>query len=264
MECLYGGRGRTVRILETLLVAVSAYSALPVPQFSWNEKNMRYAICCFPVVGLLCGGALLLWNWVCRSLQVSAILFAAVAACLPLLITGGIHMDGYMDTVDALASHQTRERKLEIMKDSACGAFAVLYCGVYLLLHFGLVSAVYEAGNVAAYAPVYVLSRSLSALCAMTIPNARKAGMLCAFTENTQKNRAVAAMVPVAVLAAAGLVLLDVVCGLLAVMGSILAALCYRRMAMKQFGGATGDTAGFFLQVCELAALAGVWVGGLL
>ena len=68
----------------------------------------------------------------------SGVLFAAAAACLPLLITGGIHMDGFMDTVDALASHQSRERKLEILKDSACGAFAVLYCGVYLLLSFAL------------------------------------------------------------------------------------------------------------------------------
>ena len=43
--------------VETLLVALSTYSALPMPQFTWNEKNMRYAICCFPMVGLLCGGS---------------------------------------------------------------------------------------------------------------------------------------------------------------------------------------------------------------
>ena len=88
---------------ETLLVALSTYSSLPMPQFEWNEKNMRYAICCFPAVGLLCCGLLLLWNWFCGMMQVNAVLFAAVAVCLPLLITGGIHMDGYMDTVDALA-----------------------------------------------------------------------------------------------------------------------------------------------------------------
>ena len=89
--------------------------------------------------------------------------FAAAAACLPLLITGGIHMDGFMDTVDALASHQSRERKLEILKDSACGAFAVLYCGVYLLLSFALYYEGYAAGWIYAFAPAFVLSRCLSA-----------------------------------------------------------------------------------------------------
>ena len=251
-------------LLETILIAVSTYSALPVPQFEWKEKNMRYAICFFPTVGLLCGAMLFLWNLFCRWANVSPVLFAAVAVCLPLLVTGGIHMDGYMDTVDALASHQSRERKLEIMKDSSCGAFAVLYCGVYLLLHFGLFFAVYEGDFLVFYPLVYVLSRALSALCAITLPNARGNGMLCAFTENTQKNRAAAAMIVLSLLTSAALVWADVLCGGAAVACVLCALLGYRRMAMRNFGGVTGDTSGFFLQICELAALAGVWLGGLL
>lgn len=249
--------------LETLFVALSTYSSLPMPQFEWNEKNMRYAICFFPAVGLLCCGLLLLWNWFCGMMQVNAVLFAAVAVCLPLLISGGIHMDGYMDTVDALASHQSRERKLEILKDSTCGAFAVLYCGVYLLLHFGLFFSVYESGVVVSYALVYVLSRALSALCAVTMPNARKAGMLCAFTEKAQKKRASAAMLTLVVVTAFGLLCVDPACGGFAVVASACSVLGYRHMAKKQFGGVTGDTSGFFLQICELAALVGVWLGGL-
>lgn len=243
---------------ETILVAISTYSAIPVPQFQWSEKNMRYAICCFPVVGLFCGAALLLWQRLCGWLHADSVLFAAVATCLPLLITGGIHMDGFMDTVDALASHQSRERKLEIMKDSGCGAFAALYCGIYLLLSFGLFHAARE--RAALFAPVYVCSRVLSALCAVSMPNARKAGMLCAFTENVQKKRAVAVLT--ALLGLSGGLLLwlspvSLICGLLA-------TLAYRRMAMRQFGGVTGDTSGFFLQICELAMLVGLWLGGIL
>ena len=245
---------------KTLLVAISTYSAVPVPQFEWDDKYMRYAICCFPAVGLFCGGGLLLWNWICRLLAVGPVLFAAVAVCLPLLITGGIHMDGYMDTVDALASHQSRERKLEILKDSTCGAFAVLYCGIYLLISFGLFHAVYEQGLAGHLAAAYLFSRCLSALCAVTMPNARRAGMLCAFTEHVHKRTAVTA-VSVLLVLTGGLLLWQ------APVGFILAAvwcLWYRKLAMKQFGGATGDTAGFFLQICELSALLGLWIGGLL
>lgn len=246
--------------LRTLLVAISTYSAIPVPQFQWDDKYMRYAICCFPAVGLFCGAALLLWNWLCVRLAVSPVLFAAIAVFLPLMVTGGIHMDGYMDTVDALASHQSRERKLEILKDSTCGAFAVLYCGAYLLMHFGLFHAVYEQGTVCAYAGAYLLSRELSALCAVTMPNARRSGMLCAFTEHVHRSRAVAAIVVLLVLTGALLLWQAPVSLALA----LLWCLCYRHLAMKQFGGATGDTAGFFLQICELVMLAGVWIGGLL
>ena len=163
-------------LFKSLLVALSTYSICPVPQFEWNERNMRYAICFFPAVGLFCGGALYGWYRLSAALEFSGVLFAVVAVCLPLLLTGGIHMDGFMDTADALSSHQSRERKLEILKDSHCGAFAVLYCIVYLLLSFGLFHEAYPAGAIAALCPTYVLSRALSGLCAVNLPNARGSG----------------------------------------------------------------------------------------
>ena len=43
-------------VLQTIAVAFAMFSALPVPQFEWNEKNMRYAMCAFPLIGLVCGG----------------------------------------------------------------------------------------------------------------------------------------------------------------------------------------------------------------
>lgn len=249
---------------EPLLVALSTYTAIPVPQFEWNEKNMKYAICWFPAAGLLCGG--LLWGWCALAglLKVSGLLFAAVAVCIPLLVTGGIHMDGYMDTADALASHQPRERKLEIMKDSNCGAFSVLYCGVYLLLDLGLLYELYGMGRMAVLCPIFLLSRALSALCAVNLPNARKSGMLCAYTKNTERKTANLVLITLVCLIALALVLLSPVVGGLALLGAACATLGYRSMALRVFGGVTGDTAGFFLQLCELACLAGGLIGGFL
>ena len=151
-----------MKLFESLLIALSTYSAIPVPQFDWNEKNMRYAICFFPAVGIFCGAALWLWAVIAQATGMSGVLFAAVAASLPILVTGGIHMDGYLDTVDALASHQTREKKLEIMKDPSCGAFAVIYSGVYLLAYAGFACEVYLAGKILLLCPLFVLSRAPS------------------------------------------------------------------------------------------------------
>lgn len=251
-------------ILETILTAISTYSVIPVPQFDWNEKNMRYAICAFPAVGLLCGGALFVWYLAAKQWEISAVLFAAVSVGLPLLLTGGIHMDGYMDTIDALASHRPRERKLEILKDSACGAFAVLYAGIYLLLSFAFFYELFCRSMVCVLAPTYVLSRALSGYCAVTMPNARKAGMLCAYTEHAKKRTACVILLLEILSGACAAVFLSLRSGMLSVCAALLCTLAYRRMAMREFGGVTGDTSGFFLQLCELSCLIGVWVGTLM
>ena len=76
-------------VLQTIAVAFAMFSALPVPQFEWNEKNMRYALCAFPLVGVLCG---VLWC-VCASLPLPAMVRAAGFCLIPVWVTGGIHLD---------------------------------------------------------------------------------------------------------------------------------------------------------------------------
>ena len=247
--------------IKALLIAVSTYSALPVPQFEWSGRSMRYSVCFFPAVGLLCGAVLWGWSLLCAAVGAGALVFASVAVCLPLLISGGIHMDGYMDTVDALSARTDRARRLEILKDPHCGAFAVIYCGIYLLLSLGLFAELYRLGRVAAYCPIYVFSRALSAFCALRLPNARGSGMLHAYTEKAAKGVSYAALAVTAVCAAAACVLISPSCGAAAAAAALLVLPLYRRLALRSFGGVTGDTAGFFLQLCELAALLGAWLG---
>lgn len=251
-------------LFESLLVAFSTYSALPMPQFEWNRRNMQYAICFFPMVGLVCGLVLLGWHQLCRWQQVSEIFFAAGAVILPLLLTGGIHMDGYMDTVDALSSHQPKERKLEILKDSHCGAFAILYCGIYLVAQLGLWAELYRMDVAGSLWPLFILSRAFSAFFAVFLPNARGSGMLCTYTENTHRRKAIAAILFFVILGAAALACLAPLSGSAAGVGGLLGAIACVFLAMKEFEGVTGDICGFLLQICEISCLAGAWIGGVL
>ena len=118
--------------LQTIAVAFAMFSALPVPQFAWNQKNMRYAMCAFPLIGVVIGG---LWC-LCGALPLPMPAKAAGFCLIPVWVTGGIHLDGYADTCDALSSYGDREKKLEILKDPHCGAFAVIrlcsYFAAYL------------------------------------------------------------------------------------------------------------------------------------
>ena len=125
-------------VLQTIAVAFAMFSAVPVPQFEWNAKNMRYALCAFPLIGLVIGA---LWC-VCGALPLPEPAKAAGFALVPVWVTGGIHLDGYADTCDALSSYGDREKKLEILKDPHCGAFAVIRLCSYFAAYFALCACV--------------------------------------------------------------------------------------------------------------------------
>ena len=82
-------------MLETLSVAFSMFSVLPVPRCAWSEKNMRFALCAFPLVGAVVGAAWWLWCAVCALVPVGDVLRGVGLCLLPVLLTGGIHLDGY-------------------------------------------------------------------------------------------------------------------------------------------------------------------------
>lgn len=149
--------------MKPFFIAISMYSRLPAPQFPWEEKDRRRAICFFPCVGIFVGAAFLLAFWLLERMGANALLKGAVLAAVPLLVTGGIHMDGFLDTCDARASWGDREKKLEILKDSHTGAFAVISGVLYLLLLAGVYSMLtWEEAKPAAAG--FVLSRAFSGL----------------------------------------------------------------------------------------------------
>ncbi|MBQ9301264.1 MAG: adenosylcobinamide-GDP ribazoletransferase, partial [Clostridia bacterium] len=180
-----------MRLIASLVIAFSTYSRIPMPRVDWRDENRRYALCFFPLIGLVIGGGMGLWLWLCQALALGGLLRGAVAAAIPLLITGGIHMDGFMDTCDALASWQPPQKRLEILKDSHIGAFAALWCGVYLLIMAGLYSecAIHDALPLAA---CFLLSRALSAMLSVYCRQALPCGMLDGFSR-TAAGRAVKA-----------------------------------------------------------------------
>ncbi len=91
-----------MRIIKSFFIAFSMYSKIPVPQFPWKEEDMKYIFCFFPWIGALIGVCMYAWSYFCNIYHVGAMCRTAIYAAIPLLITGGIHVDGYMDTMDAI------------------------------------------------------------------------------------------------------------------------------------------------------------------
>ena len=131
-----------MKTIKSLLIAFSLYSRIPIPQFDWEEDEYGHAISFLPFVGVVLGLCQVLVYRVCTVFEVPVFVMAALLCVVPLLFTGGFHLDGYMDVCDALCSYSGNERSLEIMKDPHIGAFSVIsllvYAGFYMAGVFGL------------------------------------------------------------------------------------------------------------------------------
>lgn len=242
-------------LIGSFIIAFSMYSKIPMPRAEWTKERMRCAMCFFPLVGLVIGLALcglsLLFD---RLPEIGRIFPAAFCTVLPLLITGGIHMDGFLDVTDARSSYGTREKKLEILKDPHAGAFAIIGFGVYMLLYAGAFS-VLVASDIFMFAGSFVLTRALSGLAVVTFPMAREDGLAATFSGMAMKRTVGIAMAVYIVLSGAYLVVLGGSLGAAVLAGAAVMFYWYYKMAIREFGGITGDLAGYFLQLCELLIL---------
>ncbi|MEY8353782.1 adenosylcobinamide-GDP ribazoletransferase [Lachnospiraceae bacterium 54-53] len=246
-----------MNLLGSFVIAFSMYSHIPMPQVEWTRERMKYAMCFFPLVGAVIGLLeLLLWRF-CAAFDYP--FFGRILpAALPVLVTGGIHMDGLLDVIDARASYGDKEKKLEILKDPHTGAFAIIGCGVYLLLYLAAFQEL-RPDMIPAYCLVFVLTRALSGLAVVTFPKAKKSGLAAAFSEAAQKRTVGIVMAGYLAAAEWGIWYLGgAAAAAVTFWLSLFVYLHYYRMAKREFGGITGDLAGYFLQICELALLAGL------
>ena len=233
-----------------------------MPRFEWKREDLRYTLCAFPLVGAVIILAELAVYIMLTKAGAGYLLISVAMSLIPLLITGGIHMDGYMDTWDALSSYGDREKKLEILKDPHVGAFAVIHCTCYIMLTsalwYELISRINEGrGDVKDLYMVlsgYVLSRILSGLYALTFKKAKNEGMLNDVA-GSKDTGCIGILAAILIAFAACMIVLFGMHALLLLFPALAASFVYRYVSYKLFGGITGDLAGWFLQILELAVL---------
>ena len=241
-----------MHVIKSLMIAFSVYSKIPVLQFAWNEKDLKYMFCFFPWVGAVTGGCVYLWNRLCNIYAVGEICRIAVTMAILLLLTGGIHVDGFMDTMDAFHSYQPRERKLEILKDAHIGAFAVIMLAVYGLVFGGAFSEITDIVLLQIVCCGFFLSRCLCGISVISFPLAKQDGMLYLFVNSAQKNIVCVTLYLQSVLCIGWMISLSFYAGSLAAAAALLAFAFYRYQSKKVLGGITGDTSGYFILLCEV------------
>lgn len=240
-----------MRIIKSIIVAFSMYSRIPMPRFNWASEDMKYHFIFFPWVGAVIGAVEYGWYLLSIKCQLEHIVFTLIAIAIPLLVTGGFHVDGLMDTIDALSSYQDKEKRLEILKDPHIGAFSIIGLIIYGLI---LVSAIYlmDEKGFLAWCFMFFEARVISGICAIRYKKAKNTGLL-----NTESQTASEKVVVVAL--AIQFVAVAIVATLklqyywnVALVTLLAVVLYYRVMSYKKFGGVTGDLAGWFVCTSEL------------
>lgn len=227
-----------------------------VKQTVWTEEAFGKSVRYFPLVGLTLG---IIYGAAAIALTALPVHFgcdfpahvrAAVLAALPFLLTGGIHCDGFMDTVDGIFSGRRRERMLEIMKDSRTGSFAVAAFGILLLLQYAMLLDMPAAALPTAMLVMPVVGRLMMTVGISLFPYARPEGMGKAFGRYASRRSCFLILLyTAAILALSGWQ------ALLAAGAAGVFTLWFGRYATGLLGGLTGDVYGAICTISELIVL---------
>ena len=162
---------------NNLVAAFTMYSKIPMPNIELTEENTKYSLCFFPLVGVVIGAILCGWRIAYPYLCNGDFLPAVVFVIVPVIISGATHVDGFLDTVDAICSKKTVEGKLAILKDTHTGSFAIIMTLSYFLVALGVWSEM-PIDAVPVLAIGFVMSRALSGLAVAIFPHARTSKLL--------------------------------------------------------------------------------------
>lgn len=242
-------------VFHSVSMAFSMFSIVPAPMVEWKKENMKYMLCALPLVGIVIGFALCIWYQLCQWLQIGSVLFAAGATLIPLAVSGGIHMDGFCDTVDALSSHAAPKRKREILKDSHAGAFAIIFAVAYVLLYFALCTEVERQITAALSLGLHqILSRSIGAFAGVVFPSSEGKGLLASFKDAAAK-KAAAILVVWSILCASAMIWISPISGIACITASLCTLWYLWNMSKKEFGGMSGDLAGYLIALLQIVLL---------
>jgi adenosylcobinamide-GDP ribazoletransferase len=199
-----------------------------------------------------------------HGLSLPPLICAALAVSALVIVAGGLHEDGLADVADGFGGGATRDRKLEIMRDSRIGAYGAAALALSLILRIAALAALLERGLGEAAAALVLagaVSRAFALLPLALLAPARPEGLGAGAGRLEMGAARAAGIVALIVAALLGFCALGVGRAILGLVLALLAALTITAIARRQIGGQTGDVAGAAQQLAEIACLCGLLIG---
>lgn len=237
------------KYLHAFIMCQSMFCAIPVPQL-WDEKAKDKMLVFLPVVGLEIG---LIWaalSWLCSFLKLPYLVTTLALTACPFVLTGFLHLDGFMDVIDAVKSYRNLERRREILKDSHVGSFAVIGIVMLVIAQFVFFASVPLDADFHILIFVPAVCRCCSALAVIGM----KPMSTSQYADSKKsKTHIVVITTMLCILLSAGFLLCGKY-GFVLVGGLVGYGLALFR-AYKSFGGMNGDISGYALTIGELCAV---------
>jgi len=233
------------------LAALSFLTVIPLPRRrEVSPEQVGRSIGYFPVVGIIIGLILAGLYWLLRLVLPSAVVSGLLLVCL-VVLTGGLHLDGFVDTCDGIAGHKTPEARWQVMRDSRAGAFGIVGVCCLLIVKYVSLNSVPDSLMMMTLVLMPVVSRWAMVYAVFAYPYARPSGLGKVFKQAASRRRlAIATLVALAVaipwFRLAGLVIM------LGVWAIVVAMAAYLK---GKFSGLTGDTYGAINEVAEVSVL---------
>lgn len=231
------------------LLAWQFFSAIPVKkQLDMNKKSVTWMYAFLPIIGLLMGallsgGAYLLWSYS----EISNGLIAILLVVGMIFLTGGLHLDGWIDMSDAFFSYGKKEKRLEILDDPRTGAFGVISIACLLLLKVGFVYEAFAKGQFESI-PFIVfipfLARVGMLIYFLTMPTSKQKGLAAYFKGVVLPKQLSAILCFLGIVAFAVWIYFELFHFFIFVLIMLCAVFMYRKWSMKHFGGMSGDLLG--------------------
>ncbi|MFA1821989.1 adenosylcobinamide-GDP ribazoletransferase [Virgibacillus oceani] len=250
-----------------LILNIQFFSIIPLQaEVPSVKKNYERAIQTFPISGLMqgviyAGFLYMMLEWT----PLSALAVAFLLWLLMIVLTGGIHLDAWIDCSDAFFSYRDKEKRLRIMEDSRVGAFGVLSVIVLLAARFFFLYEIILMANTSTYLFVLVIpffGKTLMGMMLARVPLAKEEGMAYFFRKATQpKTLWIYPAYMLILFLGSALLAQDYFIHLLIllIMKYILFIL-FRRKSLKWFGGITGDVTGAAREGGEISLWIIVWL----
>ncbi len=244
--------------MKSFLTALKFLTIIPLGKVKGVEDQRKLArsIIYFPLVGILIGSVLVAIDFILKPFFPGSLVNLVILVAL-VVITGALHLDGFMDSMDGLFSGQNKNRILEIMRDSRVGSFATVALVLLLLLKLFFLNEIQSDIRWPVLILMPALSRWTVIYSAWLYPYARRegGGLGKVFAKSVSKRGFIGATILIIILS--GLLLrLKGIITLLIVFGVLF---WLTRWINKKIGGMTGDTYGAIIEVVEVVTLITVY-----
>lgn len=248
------------KYFKGFLMAISMFTVIPLPRYEWDDEGGKNIMKFYPVIGLIVG---LIWYAAFRLLNLlgaSIMVTTAIILITPFILTGMLHLDGYMDVCDALLSRRNKEEKLRILKDPHTGAFAVISVVMLFIVNFsGLYTVISNSiqgnhinNNISAIGLILIpiISRSLMGYLLLSKESMKGSSLGAFFKQGTGKVDRII-LLSCLIISSIILVFIFGAYGLIISLAMILISTFLVNKAVKEFDGMSGDSAGYGLVIAE-------------